>query len=492
MIPAQARGPKWILLTASLLLASIALVQSVGNRSLDRDWPELVTATWSMWTLVYVAASWRALGSPYLFTSGYLIALCMFHLGLPIPAAVGWFTIPELTRGTEGYWLQQSAWCTLLAIGSYGGGFALSLGARGLPPMEPQEARARRDQTLGTAYWAGVGLFVAALCFLAMLISQVGNPLAYSRMDFFHAQGDMRGLALFMMTLPSAAILLVIGARTTIQSGIGTLVAMGSLGLFLLSGYRSAALFPLLVGTILWTKTGRRIPIGVAAALLSVIVVAIPAVAILRASGTYESLSSEKVSESIEKADTANTFLELGGTAGILAATLQFVPQTDPYRYGLTYWYALREAVPNVSMAARQSDRDRFLKHGATQAGLVTLAPSDWLTYKLEPIKFYNGEGVGFSAIAEPYLNFGYLGVVACFGLMGFGLGRLDQMTLWTEPRWLIFAGAVFWPLVRTVRNDANNFTKPMVFLYLILGVWFAATAVFRHSAIRTRVPHAR
>lgn len=465
-------------------MAGIALAQSLGSPSLDRDWPEIVTLVWLVWTVVYIVASWRALETPYLLSSGYLVALSVFHLGLPIPSAFGWLNVPEMTRGTEGFWLQQSAWCTLLALGMFGIGFALSLKKKDTAPnIDPLLAGTQRCEALATIYWAGLGLLMAAGCFLVMLVLQVGNLFTYSRMDLFHYRGDTRGLALFMMTLPSAAVLLVIGARTFVQKTLAISVACSSLGLFLLSGYRSAALFPLLIGVILWRKTGRHIPIGVAAAMVGLIVLIIPAVAILRASGTYETLSSQKVSESIERADPANTFVELGGTAGILAATLKFVPDSDPFRYGLTYVHALREAIPNIAVTARQSDRDVFLKRGATRDGLIDLAPSDWLTYKLEPIKFYNGEGVGFSAIAEPYLNFGYPGVVACFMLMGFLLGRLDQKTLWAEPRWLLFCGAVFWPLVRTVRNDLNNFTKPLVFLYLILGVWFAATFFLRRSS---------
>lgn len=485
-------GPKWTLFCVSVFVTGFALFQSINNSSVDRNWPAAVTAVWLVWSLFYITASWRALGTPYLLSSSYLIALCMFHLGLPIPATFGWINLPSLTQGIGGFWLQQSAWCTLLALGAFGAGFALSLTSRDDHEEDHLTEAAQRIKTLRVAHWAGVGLFLASLFFLAMLIAQIGNPLAYSRMDLFRNRGDVRGLALFMMTLPSAAILLVIGAQRFWQSCGAAIVAFSTLGIFLLSGYRSAALFPLLVGTILWTKIGRRIPWSIAATMVGAILLAIPAVAILRTSGTYDNLSNEKVNQAIEKAETSDTFLELGGTSGILAATLQSVPHSDPYRYGLTYVHALREAIPNVSFEARRSDRDVFLMHGARRDAMLDLAPSDWLTFKLEPIKFRTGEGVGFSAIAEPYLNFGFPGVIVFFGGLGFFLGRLDQRALWLEPRWLLFCGAVFWPLVRTVRNDLNNFTKPLVFLFLILAVWFLATSLFfRLKSTSTQVPNA-
>ncbi len=492
MTQSRAMTPKLILLLVSAVVAVLSLLHSINEHGLDRDWPETITMVWAIWIAVYVGTTWRALGSPYLLSSGYLIALCMFHLGLPIPAAVGWFTIPDLTQGSDGFWLQQSAWCTLLALSSFGVGCALSIKTDPVPIQDLAQALSLRAESLATAYSAGIGLFAASLCFLAMLIAQVGNPLAYSRMDFFHAQGDMRGLALFLMTLPSAAVLLVIGSRTLVHYLVAGGVAVMSLAMLMLSGYRSAAMFPLLVGTILWTKTGRRIPVAVAGSMVGVILIAIPTISILRASGSYDSLSGDKVSESLAQADSTDAFVELGGTAAILGATLRFVPNSDPYRYGVTYLHALREAIPNLSFTARESDRDRFLKDGASREAMIDLAPSDWLTYKLEPMKFYNGEGVGFSAIAEPYLNLGYAGVTGVFGLLGFLLGRLDQKPLWAQPQWLVFCGAVFWPLVRTVRNDINNFTKPMVFLYLILGLWFAALSFFRAKPTPVQVPNAQ
>jgi oligosaccharide repeat unit polymerase len=468
----------------------IALLQIIDNTSINRDWPETVTAVWLVWTFSYFFCSWSALRTPYLLASSYLTALCMFHLGLPIPAAFGLVNLPALTQGTKGFWFQQSAWCTLVALGAFGAGFALSLNCTSKLEIPLAVAQTKRATTLDTVRWAGVGLFVASITFLVMLIAEIGNPLAYSRMDLFRHSGDLRGLALFMMTFPTAAVLLVIGAQTAWQSWRAAIVAVIALGILLLSGYRSAALFPLMVGVILWAKTGRNIPWSVAAVLVGVVVVAIPAVAILRASGTYETLSTEKISESLQKAEATDTFIELGGTAGILAATMQLVPASEPYRYGETYLGALREAIPNISFEPRRSDRDQLLKRGATREGLLQLAPSDWLTFRLEPIKFRNGEGVGFSAIAEPYLNFGFSGVVLFFSGMGFALGRLDQENLIIRPGWLLFCGSVFWPLVRTVRNDVNNFTKPLVFLYLILGAWFLATSLLRYKARPGQAPY--
>ncbi len=63
--------------------------------------------------------------------------------------------------------------------------------------------------------------------------------------------------------------------------------------------------------------------------------------------------------------------------------------------------------------------------------------------------------GLGFSAIAEPYLNFGVTGVVVYFLGLGLALGRLDLVLAHAPARrTLALAALVFMPLLLTVRND--------------------------------------
>ena len=40
----------------------------------------------------------------------------------------------------------------------------------------------------------------------------------------------------------------------------------------------------------------------------------------------------------------------------------------------------------------------------------------------------------------------------------------------------LIFAGALLWPFIRTVRNDFSNFVKPLGFIVIILLIWSVVT----------------
>lgn len=118
---------------------------------------------------------------------------------------------------------------------------------------------------------------------------------------------------------------------------------------------------------------------------------------------------------------------------------------------------------------------------------LEQLSPSEWLTYRIARDKFDLGEGVGFSAIGEPLLNFGPFGVVAFFAMLGYLLGRLDQIELLAHPRLLIASGALFWALLRTARNDMGILVKTAVFVAVVLAIWRLCSTVIPFAPRRAR-----
>lgn len=184
-------------------------------------------------------------------------------------------------------------------------------------------------------------------------------------------------------------------------------------------------------------------------------------------------MDAQKLNESVQSATTQDTFRTLGQTGALLAHVLRLVPQEDPYRYGETYIQYVITSIPNLSTEKSASARSQALRERFQDPSVMTrLSPSDWLTYRLRPQVFGLGEGVGFTGIGEPYLNFGLPGVIVFFLALGYLLGRLDQVNLIERPALLIFTSAILWHLMQTVRDDFSNFLKPMVFTYLFLLCW--------------------
>jgi oligosaccharide repeat unit polymerase len=442
-----------------------------------------VSAGCLIWYAIFATTCIRRLGSAYSFANIYIICLGLFHLGLIVPVGLGIFNIPPITQDP---WYERAGWYTALTLGCFGAGFALSLRSTSRRATSAlPDIGARRTLDAMRSY--GIGLLVAAAVSVVLIISQLGNVFQYARLDLFSGAGDVRGFSLFTFTFPSAAILLLIGARSSTQYAFAALLCAVGFVVFMVTGYRTFALFPLLAGAVIWRRTGRKIPAGLAVVGAVFVMVAIPAILELRTStARFSSISAQSVGSAFGKANAADTFKELGSSVGVLAKALELVPAADPYRYGMSYVQAAAEMVPNLSTKNRRWDRDVILsKSGADRDDALRSSElSTWITYHiLGDISFSLGYGAGFTAIGEPYVNFGMLGVVVYFGVLGFMLGRLDQKPLLEHPGWLLFACVAFWHFTNTVRNDMPNFTKPLAFIYVCLFIWRAAQSVLRPPA---------
>ena len=461
-----------LLLLGSAVVLVVAVWQIGDNPQGRGNWPLAVTIACLAWLAVYVACAYVHFHTLYLFSAFYIAALILFHLSAPAADAFGWYpgiaTAPDIAPR----WLELSGWYSVVALASFGLGQGVAFRAR--VPAKKRVSVASLPFR-GLLFRDAVGLLAVSCALLAWVFLTVGNLLSFSRAELFRGVGDTRGLGVFLMLFPSAVVLFFFSASSGIGKALGIFLAVCGFALIMLSGYRTSALYPLVVGAILWRKTGRRIPMAVAAAALVVLVAAISFVGVLRQSGPYSAMSQSTMNEALQHVSTRDT-LHLGQTGALLAHVLRLVPHEDGYRYGMTYLEGLRQAIPNVSSQISESPRQAVKRGVFTRATFERLVPSDWLTYRIAPWAFDIGQGVGFTAIGEAYLNFGTLGVPAIFGLLGFLLGRLDHVDLSRHAGWFIFCGAFAWHLIRTVRDDFTNFTKPAAFTLLALIAWRVAT----------------
>jgi len=455
--------------------------QLASDSSADKNWAFPVAVASVLWLTTFVVVAVKRFHTVYLFTSAYILCLSVFHLGITLPLGLNLLDADGWEHVVPRQWLERAGWSTVLALGSIGIGFGLS--SLNSPLFEPQEITdhdtARVSRSI--AFWDGLGLLGAALVLLCIGLYSLGNILNYSRADLYRGVGDFRGMGVFMMVFPSAAALLFIGAEGWWKTTFAVIIAAIAALLFMLSGYRSAALFPLLVAVVTWKKTRRYLPTWLAAIGIALILLAIPMMGAFRAMGTYGELGEKDLIKSAEHAKVESTFSELGQTAGILAHVLRLVPDRDPYRYGMTYVMALQQAIPNIMPESAENRRQKVKREASMQPEVIAeMIPSDWLTYRIAPEKYNVGQGVGFSSIAEAYLNFSYVGICLYFVFLGFALGKLDSIPLLHNPNLLVFCCAMLWPLMRTVRNDFDNFIKPLAFMMIIVAFWRLTTHFVR------------
>jgi len=466
-------------ISAGVMLVGAGQLASESNPDRNRAFPIAVLS--ALWLMTFVIVAVKRFHTAYLFSTAYILCLSVFHLGITLPLGFTLYDADGLESVVPRRWLEQAGWSTALALGSMGIGLVLSFfTSTASAPREMTDCQTAY-LSRSIAYWDGLGLLGAALVLFGIGLYSLGDILNYSRADLYRGVGDFRGMGVFMMVFPSAAALLVIGAEGWGKTVFAFTIAVTAILLFMLSGYRSAALFPLLVAVVAWKKTGRGLPAWLAAIGILTILLAIPMIGAFRAMGTYGELGEKHLLKSAEHAKVENTFEELGQTAGILAHVLRLVPDRDPYRYGSTYVMALQQAIPNLMPQSAENRRKEARREASKNPEVIAqMIPSDWLTYRIAPEKFDIGQGVGFSSIAEAYINFGYWGICAYFILLGYVLGKLDSIPLLHNPNVLVFCCAMLWPLMRTVRNDFDNFVKPFAFMLIIVALWRLTTHFVR------------
>jgi oligosaccharide repeat unit polymerase len=470
------RACRLLILISSIIISLISITQILGEPVLHDNWAIIVSFLCLSWIGIYMVCSSLEFKSLYLFTSAYIIMLSLFHLGITIPHSLAFIGgLDWLSFGMMAKWYERAGWYTALALGCLGIGFGISLMSLRIR-AKPLTTNSQRigDRLLNTIFWDGFGLLLASSVFLLMAIQSFGDLTSYSRVDFFRTSKDTRGFGVFLMVLPAAVTMLMIGANRHFKKLFAISVASISFIILLLSGYRSSALYPLLIGIIIFVKVGKKIPFHFSVSIIFLVIIIIPIIGMLRGMGPYNKLNLLTIEKSMKNTKAQDTFVELGGTAGVLAHVVRLVPEIDSYRYGTTYIRAFRDSIPNIMPNMSASYRAKSKQEALVDPSAISkmVVPSDWITYRVDRERFNTGEGLGFSAIGEPYINFGIIGVVIYFILLGYFLGRLDGINLLEHPKILVFSCSMLGPLIGTVRGDFGNFVKPAIFITIILGIW--------------------
>jgi len=458
------------------VVSFLVMLVSIGGIYIDYDlgssWMHVQATIISLLVISLVAAGRFGVGTFYLFSTAYVIAFCIFLTGYTFLHALGAYDFRYYVAGPERRMFEVGGWYTTLAVAC----FIFAVPAAWRRPRHLPASNERKTLSLADAYWAGIGLLVASVFLFGLTWMQVGNIFRFSRAEIFGGVGDTRGFGTFLMAFPSALVLLVIGARKRSQRLFA--FATASLGILFLMflGYRSQALFPMLVGAVVWVKIGRRIPITLLVTGIFAVTLVIPAVSYFRQLGSYDQLTTTDIAKSFEATKAADTFIEIGGSGGIVAYVAKWVPEEEPYRYGKSYLHALSRSIPNFGLQTREDDRAVFKASGYSVDTAVWISPADWYIFRVNRWMFDTGGGGGFSAVAEAYLNFGIVGIAVIFALYGFLFGRLDQLDLLSGSWRIIFICSLMWPFLTTVRNTFDNFLKPASLILVALLIWHYST----------------
>lgn len=168
------------------------------------------------------------------------------------------------------------------------------------------------------------------------------------------------------------------------------------------------------------------------------------------------------------------TFGEMGGTLDTLVRARVLVPERRDYFFGKTYLWAAARTLPNVRFKAREW-------------GFVS---SVWVTKETAPEVYRRHGGLGFTIVAEAYINFGYFAPLF-FAFLGFIHARIERWASWRTHR--CFYLALFFlcevSLINHVRNTAVIYIRGFVWMTWILLALALVVQIDRRLARRPS-PH--
>jgi oligosaccharide repeat unit polymerase len=422
------------ILLAVLLGATVLLREAIG--------PIAAASVWAVCLVILIRSHPNRLLS---LAPLYLLLLGMFHLGLIVPVKLNLVAIdpPDWIRSPQ---LGTALWLFTMATAAF------TLGARLQVRGAAEERRTPISQP--ELFWTGLGVAFAGSALLWIGIYKLGIFETTYFGTYERAVTEDFRLYLFgRMVVPIGLLVAAAGATRRQMVVLGLLFAV-VLGPLFFHGVRGPTILHASALLAVWAvkdhPTARRIGVVVA-------VLAIALVPVIRATRDVEGGS---VSSGLDSVDPIEVLLEAGGSMYPLAITVEQVESGKERLWmGRSWAMAAGHVILNVSSRrAARNERDLF--------------PNAWATLEADPSLFEQGGGIGYSAVAEPYLNFGPAGVVVFFLLLGLFIGACERW-LTSNPFGAAIAAASFGFVLWTVRDDSSQVLRAVALACVaVLGAW--------------------
>lgn len=175
---------------------------------------------------------------------------------------------------------------------------------------------------------------------------------------------------------------------------------------------------------------------------------------------------SKQVSDLAHWADdlrsVSNVVVEMGSTLDTVIRSMTLVPSRYDYFLGRTYLWAIARSIPNMRFQPREW-------------GFVS---SVWITKETAPETYQRHGGLGFSVVAEAFINLGPLGSCLILFLLGSITARLERLlagvavNLWHAAWFVVFLIV----LLEHVRNTAVVLIRGFMWMSWVLLAIFLLT----------------
>ena len=413
----------------------------------------LAMTLWIGWTLPFIQ---RDIFNLY---SLFSLALVLFNAGRIFLEVIDYNPYGMLGRVfLENTWTQTVVLVLTSISGFHFGGLLSSgIGKRVYEPCPEQ--RGISFPSRPAAVVGGIILLIASVPFLVVTIHNIQVVMAEGYSGLFDREreygldagwwGVLTNLA--RLALP-ALVFSFVGWKEKPKLQKGFLVLLFSYGILqLFLGRRSWGSMSLLSAIWLWHVVVHPISIKkfVVVGLLTLIFV-FPTIKVFRSETGVNRLSIQRIRDAYSTVENPalEIISEMGRSMWCISYSLELVPYTRPFEYGRTYAYAATAVLPNLFWEI----------HPAAEHGNL----ARWLTMNIAQATWEQGGGLGYSCIAEAYVNFGWAGAPLAMFIIGYAMA-------WAT-RWgntgdhlskaviaIIMAYVLFW-----ARGDVTLFVRPI------------------------------
>jgi len=310
-----------------------------------------------------------------------------------------------------------------------------------------------------------VGWILISISFLPILFylrDSLSHVMSHGYFSLFTAEPATS----FAATDQILATLLVPGILFLLAGSRGNLPSL-IISIFLIAGYTSIRLFlgsrawasmPLIVFVFILHRYIYRIPkLLLLSGGMFLLFFIFPLIGEIRNIPGYQRLSYEIMTDALFSMGNPIVAIlsEMGGSIRTVAHTLELVPDIRGYDFGVGYLNALFTVIPNLFWSI----------HPAMLRGTA----SNWITMTIDPISAYIGGGIGYSFIAESYLNFGWIG--SPLVLFGFGFAYA-KLVFWAQksgdPARIAMLGSFLAFVLFFARSESVLVIRPLIWYALV------------------------
>lgn len=323
--------------------------------------------------------------------------------------------------------------------------------------------------------------FISVWPTVYLLIKSIHIVLSSGYLGLYNPEERVFGLSatprvLSIFFVPAVLFLLAGSKDKPVQRNFSLVMVVSYALVQFFLGTRSAAVMPLISYAWVWDKCIRRIN-RLAIILLSGITlfVIFPLVREARLVPGHQRLSLDFYVQAYLSGSNPLIYIlhEMGTVMNTIAYTVMLVPEKRSFDFGIGYLYSLFTIVPNV-----------FWKiHPAKVHGSY----ADWLVWAVDPSWASKGGGLGFSFVAEAYINFGWFGVTFLLLIFGFLFAR---MISWAErynnPARVAALATYMSFFLFFSRSETFSIIRPLVWYMIVPYVTFLVILSLNKKRIRS------